>query len=267
MSTYVIGDLQGCLAPFQALLQRVAFNPDKDQLWLVGDIVNRGPASLDTLRFCYQRRDNLVCVLGNHDLHLLAVAHQNKPAKRKDTLEEILQAPDRQILLKWLQSRPLLHLDTALNAVMVHAGIAPCWTLAKAVALASEVEIVLQSDQANVYFAHMYGNDPAGWNDTLQGPPRWRTITNYFTRMRVVDKDHALELAYKGSLSGIPKGLYPWFKAPGRIDIPARICFGHWAALEGVRDEPGVFGLDTGCVWGKALTAYCLEDERWISYP
>jgi bis(5'-nucleosyl)-tetraphosphatase (symmetrical) len=267
MSTYAIGDIQGCFEPLQGLLKRLAFNPDRDQLWLVGDLVNRGPASLATLRFCYERRDNIACVLGNHDLHLLAVAHQHKAAKRKDTLREILQAPDREQLLNWLQTRPLMHQDTELDAVMVHAGIAPCWTLPEAITRAQEVERVLHSDQADAYFAAMYGNDPAGWDDNLSGPTRWRTITNYFTRMRLVRADHSLDLAYKGTLDAIPPGLYPWFRTPQRKAIAPRIVFGHWAALGGLRNQKGMFGLDTGCVWGKQLTAYCLEDERWVSYP
>lgn len=266
MATYAIGDIQGCFEPLQTLLKKIDFNTDRDTLWLVGDLVNRGPASLETLRFCYTHRDNLVCVLGNHDLHLLAVAHQNSPAKRKDTLDEILQAPDRGVLLSWLQSCPLLHHDEQLSAVLVHAGIAPCWSLPQAAAHAREVEAVLQSSDVASFFAQMYGNQPAGWDEHQQGPTRWRTITNYFTRMRLVKPDGSLDFSYKGPLDAVPDGLFPWFDAPERKLIEPRIIFGHWAALKGLQGRDDVIGLDTGCVWGNALSAYCLEDGRWISH-
>ena len=200
MSTYAIGDLQGCLAPFDALLDEIRFNPDHDRLLLAGDLVNRGPDSLGALRRVHELRDNARVVLGNHDLHLLAVAHGHAELKSKDTLQPILDAPDRDSLLGWLQSQPLLVEVPEFQTVMTHAGLPPLWRLDEARARALEVETVLASPaKAGEFFANMYGNSPAGWHDGLEGTDRWRVITNYFTRMRFIAEDGSLELAAKAS--------------------------------------------------------------------
>ena len=260
MSDYAIGDLQGCLAPFDCLLERIGFNADRDRLFLAGDLVNRGPDSLGTLRRVYALRDNVHTVLGNHDLHLLAVAQGSTDSRRKDTLTDILEAPDRNALLGWLQDCPLLIDIPEHQAVMTHAGIPPLWTLSQARERAREVEQVLRGTQVGEYFAHMYGNQPAGWDDALQGPERWRVITNHFTRMRFVNLAGELDLATKGEADAPPAGFMPWFQHPDRQVTDTRILFGHWAALEGNTHVAGVDALDTGCVWGGSLTALCLDD-------
>lgn len=266
---YAIGDLQGCLQPLKNLLKKIAFNPDHDQLWLAGDLINRGPESLETLRFCYERRDNIVAVLGNHDLHLLAVAasqHTDQPlkTKKKDTLDGILNAPDKETLLTWLRHNPLLHHDTTHNAAICHAGIAPCWDLEQAATFAREVETVLAQDdpkQRDAYFKAMYGNEPNYWSDDLAGTDRLRTITNFFTRMRLCHADGSLDFSYKGKRDAIPESLTPWFEYPNRKTIPGRLLFGHWAALLGDTRSDTVIGLDYGCVWGNQLAAYCVDDQ------
>lgn len=263
---YAIGDIQGCFVPFQCLLKQIKFDPSKDTLWLAGDLINRGPQSLETLRFCYEHRDSIVAVQGNHDLHLLATAFDpEREPKRKDTIHDILSAPDRDQLLEWLISNPLLHVDHQHKAVMAHAGIAPCWTLEQAINHAKEVESVLTNPLLRVsYFKAMYGNDPHMWSDTLTGPTRWRTITNFFTRMRLCDKHLGLDLGYKGTLENKPKNLFPWYDAPNRIAIDYKIFFGHWAALEGKTKQENVIALDHGCVWGAQLSAYCIETGQWF---
>jgi bis(5'-nucleosyl)-tetraphosphatase (symmetrical) len=267
MSTYAIGDLQGCLEAFNCLLEEIAFTPGQDRLLLAGDLVARGPDSLGTLRRVYDLRDHLECVLGNHDLHLLALAHgvrPNKSAKKnKDTdLQEILDAPDRAELLSWLQQRPLLHREPTFNAVISHAGIPPLWTLAEAESRAAEVNNILQSDHAQDFFNNMYGNEPRGWHDDSQGPERWRVITNYFTRMRFINLHGELELANKGEADNAPAGFFPWFEHPHRKNKDINILFGHWAALNGNVPHDNIDALDTGCVWGGALTALRLDDGK-----
>nr|WP_298172548.1 symmetrical bis(5'-nucleosyl)-tetraphosphatase [uncultured Pseudomonas sp.] len=255
MATYAVGDVQGCLQPLQCLLQRVAFDPAKDRLWLVGDLVNRGPQSLATLRFLYDIRDAVTCVLGNHDLHLLAAAHNIERLKKADTLQEILDAPDRDVLLDWLRRQKLLHYDSERKIALVHAGIPPQWTLQKALKRASEVEEVLRDDtRLPLFLDGMYGNEPAKWDKDLHGIARLRVITNYFTRMRFCKADGTLELKHKEDAASAPKGYAPWFSHPRRKTRDLKIIFGHWAALEGQCDEPGLFALDTGCIWGGAMT-------------
>ena len=261
MSTYAIGDLQGCLAPFDALLARIGFNPDRDRLLLAGDLVNRGPDSLGALRRVHELRDNARVVLGNHDLHLLAVAHGHARLKNKDTLQPILDAPDRDTLLGWLQRQPLLVEAPAFDAVMTHAGLPPLWTLEQARQRAAEMAAVLADPiSADTFFQEMYGNEPAGWRDDLTGPARWRVITNYFTRMRFVDRQGDLDLTTKGEADQPPAGFVPWFEHPDRLERERRVLFGHWAALEGRTGVAGVEALDTGCVWGGTLTALRLDD-------
>ncbi|CAD5107008.1 symmetrical bis(5'-nucleosyl)-tetraphosphatase [Zestomonas carbonaria] len=255
MATYAVGDLQGCLQPLQCLLRQVNFDPTRDRLWLVGDLVNRGPQSLETLRFLFGMRDSVISVLGNHDLHLLAVAHNIERLKKSDTLSEILEAPDRDDLLDWLRRQKLLHYDAERDTVLVHAGIPPQWSLKKAQKCAAEVEEALLDDaRLPLYLDGMYGNEPAKWDKDLKGVTRLRVITNYFTRMRFCKADGTLDLKSKEGLGTAPAGYAPWFSHPERKTRGQKIIFGHWAALEGRCNEPGLFALDTGCVWGGAMT-------------
>ncbi|WP_085599134.1 MULTISPECIES: symmetrical bis(5'-nucleosyl)-tetraphosphatase [unclassified Pseudomonas] len=255
MATYAVGDLQGCLEPLQCLLEQVAFAPTRDRLWLVGDLVNRGPQSLETLRYLYSIRESLVCVLGNHDLHLLAAWRNIERLKKSDTLREILQAPDCEELLQWLRQQRLMHYDETRNVAMVHAGIAPQWSLKKALKYAAEVEQALRDDNLfEPFLDGMYGNDPAKWDSELKGVTRLRVITNYFTRMRFCTSDGKLDLKTKEGLDTAPAGYAPWFSHKERKTRELKIIFGHWAALEGQCNEPGVFALDSGCVWGGSMT-------------
>lgn len=255
MATYAVGDLQGCLEPLQCLLEQVAFDPARDRLWLVGDLVNRGPQSLETLRYLYSIRDSLICVLGNHDLHLLAVWRNIERLKKSDTLREILDAPDCEELLQWLRQQKLMHYDEARNIAMVHAGIAPQWSLKKAQKCAAEVEDALRDDNLfDPFLDGMYGNDPAKWDSDLKGVTRLRVITNYFTRMRFCTSEGKLDLKSKEGLGTAPPGYAPWFSHRERKTRDLKIIFGHWAALEGHCNEPGIFALDSGCVWGGSMT-------------
>lgn len=263
MATYAVGDLQGCLTPLKCLLDEVAFDPAIDRLWLVGDLVNRGPQSLETLRFLYSIRQALVCVLGNHDLHLLAVARKPERLKRGDTLQPILEAPDKAELLGWLRQQKLMHYDAERNLAMVHAGIAPQWSIEKAMRLAAEVEAALQSDELLPRFLDgMYGNEPSKWNKALAGIDRLRVITNYFTRMRFCSADGRLDLKAKEGADTAPAGFAPWFAHPERKAAGTRILFGHWAALEGRCNAPGITALDTGCVWGGAMTLMNIDSQQ-----
>ena len=261
---YAIGDVHGCSRELEDLLNLLDLG-QHDMVVFVGDLVNRGPDSLGTLRRVYELRDNVHTVLGNHDLHLLAVAHGSTDSRRKDTLTDILEAPDRNALLGWLQDCPLLVDIPEHQAVMTHAGIPPLWTLAQARERAREVEQVLRSPQIDDYFANMYGNQPAGWDDALHGPDRWRVITNHFTRMRFVNPAGELDLASKGEADAPPAGFMPWFHHPHRQVTDTRILFGHWAALEGHSGVDKVDALDTGCVWGGSLTALRLDDLTRIT--
>ncbi|MBD9399511.1 symmetrical bis(5'-nucleosyl)-tetraphosphatase [Pseudomonas sp. PDM11] len=264
MATYAVGDLQGCLKPLQCLLERVAFDPAHDRLWLVGDLVNRGPASLETLRFLYGMREALVCVLGNHDLHLLAAARNIERLKRGDTLREILEAPDRDELLQWLRQQKLLHYDEQRDTALVHAGIPPQWNMAKALRRAAEVENALRDDAlCPMFLDGMYGNEPARWDKELHGIARLRVITNYFTRMRFCKADGTLDLKSKEGLDTAPAGYLPWFSHKQRKTRDQKIIFGHWAALEGHCDEPGVFALDSGCVWGGSMTLMNIDSGEY----
>lgn len=267
MATYAVGDLQGCLEPLQCLLKEVGFNPSNDRLWLVGDLINRGPASLDCLRYVYRMRNAIQCVLGNHDLHLLAVARGHRQPSRSDTLDEILNAPDAEELLHWLRQQPLLHRDAELGYTMVHAGIAPQWTLDQACQYADEINQVLRGPDCDRFLAAMYGNQPANWQEHLSGTERWRCITNYFTRMRFCRANGELDFDNKSNASTQPiaaaeNDFAPWFSHPNRKTTKDSIIFGHWAALEGKADHKSVFALDTGCVWGGAMTMMRLEDRQ-----
>ncbi|MBX8590475.1 symmetrical bis(5'-nucleosyl)-tetraphosphatase [Pseudomonas cichorii] len=255
MAVYAVGDLQGCLEPLKCLLGDARFDPAKDQLWLVGDLVNRGPQSLETLRFLYSIRESVVCVLGNHDLHLLAASRNIERLKKSDTLREIIEAPDGNDLLDWVRRQKLMHYDEQRNIAMTHAGIPPQWSLKKALKYASEVEQALQDDNLYEPFLDgMYGNEPVKWDNDLQGVTRLRVITNYFTRMRFCTREGKLDLKSKEGIETALPGYEPWFKHPNRKTRDLKIIFGHWAALEGNCDEPGVYALDSGCVWGGAMT-------------
>jgi len=263
MATYALGDIQGCYDQLLQLLERIEFSQG-DQLWVAGDLVNRGPKSLETLRFLKSLGKQVRVVLGNHDLHLLAVHYGKTHLRRSDTLQEILDAPDREELMTWLRHQPLLVVDHELGFAMAHAGIPPAWSLDYALRRSAEVEVVLQSENAETYFANMYGNTPDCWDNSLQSWDRLRVITNYLTRMRFCDAQGKLELKTKGSLDTQPDGYLPWFAHPREAtELP--ILFGHWAALEGYASDSNVFALDTGCVWGNQLTAMRLEDKQRFS--
>ena len=255
MTDSVVGDLQGCLDPLLMLLDRVQFEPTTDRLIAAGDLINRGPQSLETLRFCMDLGSAFKTVLGNHDLHLLAIAHGIRKPTPKDTLNEILNASDRDELISWLQQQPLLlSVD---QYTIVHAGIPPNWTLSTAQTLAAEVEQVLKSDQAQSYFQGMYGDQPDQWSESLSGPARWRLITNYLTRMRYCTASGQLELQAKTApdqqAAELTAQFAPWFSHPSRRTADDKIIFGHWAALEGRHLGNNLFPLDTGYVWGGAM--------------
>ncbi len=258
MTRYAIGDVQGCDDELGALLERLRFSADRDRLWFVGDLVNRGPKSLATLRRVRALADNALVVLGNHDLHLLAVAHGSQRRRRSDTLEEVLAAPDRDALLEWLIRCPLAHHEA--GDLMVHAGVVPQWTVALTLTLAREIEAALCRDP-RALFEHMYGNEPDRWSDTLAGTERLRFAINVLTRLRVCTADGRVDLGVKGAPPPPPSPLLPWFEVPGRSSRNARIIFGHWSAL-GLTLRPGLVGLDSGCVWGGALTALDLDAQR-----
>lgn len=262
MSTYAIGDIQGCFKTLEKLLVHIRFDLTEDTLWLAGDLINRGPKSLETLRFIKSLGNRHKVVLGNHDLHFLAVAHGAHPGWKEDTFEDVLHATDRDDLISWLQQQPLIHHDDQLNYTMVHAGLACNWDLPTALALGNEISSVLKSGQALNFFHHMYGSQPDFWTDELKGWNRLRCITNFFTRVRFCYPDGRLELETKGTLAAKPDNLIPWFKVANRKNADLNILFGHWAALSGVTDTPKTFALDTGCIWGNALTAMRLEDQK-----
>lgn len=262
MATYAIGDLQGCDREFSALLERLNFS-DSDHLWLVGDLINRGPESLATLRRVKALGDRCTVVLGNHDLHFLAAYFGKRAPTRSDTFDELLAAPDLDELAHWLRGQKLLHLDKANGFVMTHAGIPHFWSIKKAARFAREVERVLAGEDEQVsyveFFEQMYGNEPNLWSDDLEGMARYRLITNYFTRLRLVNDAGAMNFAHKGTLEDAPKGWRPWFDYwPVKEERP-RIVFGHWAALDGHTGRDDIIGTDTGCVWGRRLTAFNLH--------
>jgi bis(5'-nucleosyl)-tetraphosphatase (symmetrical) len=261
MATYAIGDIQGCYSAFRRLLDKCRFDPARDRLWLVGDLVNRGPQSLAVLRFVKSFGARAVTVLGNHDLHLLMVAAGHVKPHRGDTLDAILRAPDRDELLDWLRRRPMMH--AAAGYAMVHAGLLPQWSIAQALKLAREVETALQSDGHDAFLRNMYGNQPDRWRDDLTGIERLRVITNVMTRLRVCTVDGKMEFAHKGKPVNLPRGYLPWFRVPRRRSRGTPVIFGHWAAL-GLYTESNVIGLDTGCVWGRELSALRLSDRQLI---
>lgn len=263
MATYAVGDVQGCLAPLRSVLDQAGFDARSDRLWLVGDLVNRGPDSLDTLRFVQDLGDAAVTVLGNHDLHLLALLLGGHPSRRKDTLDAVLAAPDRDALARWLQTRQLVHHDLEHDAVLVHAGMPFVLSLEQALALAREIEAVISGPEAPAFFRVMYGNSPDRWRDDLEGFDRIRAGVNYFTRMRFIDADGALEFDSKEGAETAPPGFFPWYERLHPDFAPAtgrRILFGHWAALQGRGVPAQCVALDSGCVWGNCLTLLRVDD-------
>jgi bis(5'-nucleosyl)-tetraphosphatase (symmetrical) len=268
MSTYVIGDVQGCFKSLMALLDVVQFQPHTDRLWFAGDLVNRGPDSLLVLRFLLNLPNKPIVVLGNHDLHLLAVYYGQSVLSPSDTIQAVLDAPDSEILCDWLRKKPLVHRDENYGYTLLHAGLPPQWSSVQAKHYAYEVENILASSDYKSFFAHMYGTTPRHWSEALSGWQRLRFITNALTRIRFCTLDGKLDFAHKGVIGSQPKALYPWFDIPNRASESEKIIFGHWAALYGqVIHSPHLFALDTGCVWGQALTAIRLEDEKLFSVP
>lgn len=257
MSTYVIGDLQGCFEALQQMLVCIAFDPTADQIYLLGDLVNRGANSLAVLRWA--RENNIQAVLGNHDLHLLALAAGLTAPLPGDTLNEILTAPDRDVLLNWLRHLPLA--TSTAGYLLVHAGLLPQWTAKQALALAAEVELGLRGDDYHFFLRHMYGNQPASWQNDLTGMERLRVITNAMTRLRFCTPDGEMNFKAKGDPQNPPPGCLPWFQVPNRQSAGSPIIFGHWSAL-GLHLESDCIALDTGCLWGGQLSALRLEDRQ-----
>ncbi len=269
MATYVIGDIQGCRQEFENLLSNMKFNPDTDRLWLTGDIINRGPDSLGALRLAKQY--NAVSVLGNHECHLLAIANNVTSAGKKDTLQEILNADDSQELLDWVRQFPLVHHDSKLGFTMVHAGLHPRWELSHALALSGEVEAIMQSDKYSELLGNMYGDTPEQWDDKLTSWDRIRCIINYCTRSRYYKQSGKINLKDKGPVGSQKTGYYPWFSIENRKHADENIVFGHWASLHDSDPREfksyNVYPLDTGCVWGRKLTALRLEDNMIYQIP
>ncbi len=261
MATYAIGDVQGCYDELKALLHQIKFNSDRDQLWFCGDLVNRGPKSLETLRYIRSLEGNAITVLGNHDLHLLATAYDHQQPGKKDTLDSLLKADDAAQLLEWLRHQPLLHHDPEKNITLLHAGIHPQWSINKTQQLAKEIERILQSDQHINFYKHMYGNKPFIWDNALSGWPRYRFITNILTRLRYCDKYGKPALSAKGEPGSQDRHLMPWYEVPHRKSLHGTIIFGHWSTLPhaGFSCINNTYALDSGCLWGGALTAMRID--------
>ena len=261
MAVYAIGDIQGCYDPLRRLLDKLKYDPAQDKVWFTGDLVNRGPKSLKVLRFVRSLGDGAVAVLGNHDLHLLAVSEFPDRLRSKDTLDNILAAADRDELLDWLKHLPLMHHDKELGFTMVHAGLAPKWDLKTAHKAARELEEILQGPLSRKFLKGMYGNTPAEWSPDLGKMDRLRYITNCFTRMRFCDRKGRLELTIKGRPKGKNWKYVPWFRVPRRANRKLRIVFGLWSTLGPVTDKR-IYPLDTGCVWGGCLSAVRLDSKK-----
>jgi bis(5'-nucleosyl)-tetraphosphatase (symmetrical) len=263
MATYAVGDIQGCYTELRQLLDRIGFDPVADNLWSVGDLVNRGPDSLSVLRWFKALGDRAVVVLGNHDLHLLALAAGNDKHAKKSTLDEVLSAPDREELLDWLRHRPVMHVDEKKRFAMIHAGLPPQWDLAQARACAAELETELRGPGYRDFLLAMYGNQPDLWSPDLAGADRLRFITNCFTRLRYCDPEGRLLLNEKAAPGLQSDGAIPWFKVPGRATRDDRIVAGHWSTL-GYVAEHNIWALDTGCLWGGSLTAVRIRRKKPI---
>lgn len=265
MANYAIGDVQGCFEHLQDLLKQFHFDPNNDTLWFCGDLVNRGPKSLETLRFIKSLGTSAITVLGNHDFHLLAIANGNLSRKEDSHFDDILAAPDRDELMHWLRQKPLLHLDKQLGYVITHAGIHPMWDLETAIKCAEDVHQYMIGDGFYDLIKELYGNQPDQWDPQLTGIERMRFIINSFCRMRYCDAQGKLHLSFKQPIEQKPAHLYPWFDVPNRQQLPIRILFGHWASLQCQVDVEHIYGLDSGCVWGNCLTAMRLEDKQRFS--
>ena len=256
---YLVGDVQGCCGALDALLAKIDFSPSRDRIYLLGDLVNRGPQSLETLRRLRGFGDSATCLLGNHDLNLLAVAHGVRKPHKGDTIGEILDAPDRDAWLDWLRQRRMAVFEH--GWLMVHAGVVPQWDAAQTLQLASEVEALLRGDTLAEFLPQMYGDSPARWSDSLIGAERMRFLINALTRTRFVAADGTLDLVTKDGADGAPPGFYPWFEVPGRRTLGTPIAFGHWANL-GLISRADLLALDTGCVWGRQLSAARIDGDR-----
>lgn len=268
MVDYAIGDVHGCYEPLLRLLDQIKFDDRSDRLWFVGDLVNRGPQSLQVLRFIKNLPVPAIITLGNHDLYLLVKLFTNLTYKDGDhTLKAVLQAEDAMELGHWLRAQHILYHDATLNVVMSHAGIAPIWNLTAAKARAQEVKNVLSGNDYAAFLHNLEGNQPAQWSADLTGYARLRLIANYFTRMRFCDEEGNLNFNYKGTITDAPEHLHPWFAMPGRMAIKSDIVFGHWAALAGKNGVDHIHALDTGCVWGGSLTAIRLTDKQRFTVP
>lgn len=264
MATYAIGDIQGCFSALKLLLETIHFDPQQDEIWLVGDLVNRGRESAAVLRWAMSLGDKLVTVLGNHDLHLLAVAAGHEKPRRGDTLDEILAAPDREAMLDWLRHQHMIY--AAQGWLLVHAGLLPQWTVAQAIALGHEVELALRADNYRDFLGQMYGNQPDHWEEGYTGIERLRVITNAMTRLRVCKLDGSMDFDFKAEPSARPQDTLPWYDMPQRRSQDANIVFGHWSAL-GLNVGGRHVALDTGCLWGGQLSALRLQDKQVFQVP
>ncbi len=267
MSTYAVGDIQGCYEEFARLLDRIDFQTGRDRLWLLGDLINRGPDNLSVVRRVREMGSSAVTVLGNHDLHFLAVHRGGHSPNRSDTFDDLLTSPRVDDISDWYRQQPFIVRDKVLGYAMVHAGIPHLWKMRKALELAAEVEEVIRGSTCEQYFRELYGNEPDRWKESWDGMERWRVVTNYFTRMRLIDADGTLDFSHKGALEDAPEGFSPWFSLRAEEPLKQTLLFGHWAALEGHTDDDRIIGLDTGCVWGRSLTCMRLEDGRLFSVP
>ncbi len=261
MTTYVIGDIQGCFNEFTKLLAKICFDPSKDLLWLTGDLVNRGPDNAETLRFIRDLGSSVVAVQGNHDLHLIAIVFGDHTVQSTDTFHDILSADDCEQLCHWLSKFPLLH--TEAGYILVHAGIPHIWTLPQAQHFAQEVQTAMVGTSSKDFFRRMYGNEPALWSDSLKGVDRLRAITNYLTRMRCIDPDGRLNFEHVLGSEQCPRNFQPWFEYSPQYT--EHVAFGHWASIGGVTNRLQFHAVDTGCVWGRQLTALRLPDHKRFS--
>ncbi len=258
MATYAIGDVQGCFAELERLLDEIRFDAARDRLWFVGDLVNRGPQSAEVLRFVKSLGDSAVTVLGNHDIHLFAHVAGYGKKRADDSFGDVLAAPDCDALVEWLRARPMMHVDQ--GYAMVHAGLLPAWSIERAQELATEVESALRAPDYRTFLAGLYGSQPDRWQERLRGIDRLRVVVNAMTRMRFVDPNGVMDFRAKGELESAPRGYLPWFDVPGRASARVPIVCGHWSAL-GLLIRPDLLALDSGCVWGGRLTAVRLEDR------
>lgn len=265
MATYAIGDVQGCYQELLLLLEKIEFNIEKDRLWFVGDMINRGPDSLQVLQLIDSLGNRAQCILGNHEFHFLAVAKGLRDPSQYDSFHDILNSSHCDYFVNWLLQQPVLYHDELLGFTMVHAGIHPHWDLKQAIYHAHEVSLILQSEEHQHLLANLWSNEPAQWQDDLVSIQRWRYIINVFTRMRFCDEQGGLNLSFKGEIHDAPDDLIPWFQFPHRKTEQDKLIFGHWAALRGKTDIKNIYAIDTGCAWGEKLTALCLETEKRFS--